>query len=143
MRILGLDLGTKTLGVSVSDLTETIASGVKTIRFEDEKYENCLKELKEIIDYYNIKIVVLGLPLNMNNTRGDAVLRTENFKKLLEENFDIKVYYQDERLSSVTANNILIEANISRKKRKNKVDKLASIVILQNYLDKRKKDQNG
>ncbi len=135
MRILGLDLGTKTLGLAVSDLTETIASGLTTLRFNENEEENIIPELKKIVEEYNVSLFVIGLPKNMNNTLGDAVLRTRNFEEILKRNFDIKIEEQDERLSSVTANNVLISSDISRKKRKNKVDKLAATIILQNYLD--------
>lgn len=135
MRILGLDLGTKTLGLAVSDLTETISSGLTTLRFNENEEENLIPELKKIVEEYNVSLFVIGLPKNMNNTLGDAVLRTRNFEEILKRNFDIKIEEQDERLSSVTANNVLISSDISRKKRKNKVDKLAATIILQNYLD--------
>lgn len=137
MRVLGLDLGTKTLGVSVSDNTMIIASGVKTIRY-DEDYSLLFKELDEIVNYYNAEKFILGLPLNMNNTIGDAAKRSITFKEKLEERYKKEVILQDERLSSVTANNVLIQADLSRKKRKTKVDEVAAIIILQNYLDKRK-----
>lgn len=138
MRILGLDLGTKTLGVSVSDLTETIASSVTILRFEENKPETVINDLKKIIDEYNISLIVIGLPKNMNNTLGVAVERTRAFEEVLKENFDIEIKEQDERLSSVTANSVLLKADLSRKKRKEKVDAVAATIILQNYLDIRK-----
>lgn len=138
MRIIGLDLGTKTLGVAVSDNTETISTGLTTLRFEENKPSMIIDDLKEIINYYNAGLIVIGLPKNMNNTLGDAVTRTREFIKVLNNNIDIKVVEQDERLSSVSANNILISADISRKKRKKKVDTIAATIILQSYLDKRK-----
>lgn len=138
MRIIGLDLGTKTLGVAVSDLTETIATGVTTLRFEENRPETILYELKNIINEYNVKSIVIGLPKNMNNTIGQAVERTRNFEKVLSDEFNLPIYEQDERLSSVTANNVLLTADVSRKKRKSKVDTIAAIIILQNYLDIRK-----
>lgn len=142
MRILGLDLGTKTLGIAVSDLTMTISTGVTTLRFEENKPMQVIDELKKIVDEYNVKLFVLGLPKNMNNTCGDAVTRTMKFKDILNDNFDIEVVMQDERLSSVSANNVLINADISRKKRKEKVDTVAATIILQNYLDIRKGQEN-
>lgn len=142
MRIIGLDLGTKTLGVAVSDNTETIATGLTTLRFEENKPEMIINDLKEIIDYYNAGLIIIGLPKNMNNTIGDAVDRTRKFIKVLNNNFDIKVEEQDERLSSVSANNMLISADISRKKRKEKVDTIAATIILQSYLDRRKGQNN-
>jgi putative Holliday junction resolvase len=141
MRILGLDLGTKTLGVALSDATLTIASSLDTIRFDEGKQETSLDELRRIVNEYEVSLIVLGLPKNMNNTYGFAAKRSEDFKKVLEDKLGIKVVLQDERLTSVTANNVLIEADISRRKRKSKVDKLAATIILQNYLDIRKEKE--
>ena len=143
MRILGLDLGTKTLGLAISDLTETISSTLTTLRFEENKAYTCIDELRKIVNEYDVKLFVIGLPKNMNNTLGDAVNRTRDFEEVLKENFDIDIVEQDERLSSVTANKILLEADTSRKKRKKKVDALAATIILQNYLDIRKGQKNG
>ncbi len=138
MRILGLDLGTKTLGVSISDNLQLIASKYKTIEFNSEDYIDALNKLKVIIDEFNIKTVVLGFPKNMDNSLGFASQRSLNFKKLLEDNLNLNVILQDERLSSVEANNIMIKNNTSRNKRKKSVDSLAAVIILQSYLDKRK-----
>jgi putative holliday junction resolvase len=138
MRILGLDLGTKTLGISMSDTTQTVATTFKTIRFEGDNNKP-LKELKEIIDEYKIELIVLGFPKNMNNSvgpKGEAALL---FQKLLEEKLNIKVELQDERLSTKEATNYMIKADISRKKRKEKIDSLAANIILQTYLDRRKR----
>ncbi len=143
MRIIGLDLGTKTLGVAVSDMTETIATGVTTLRFEENQPEKCLEDLNKIIEEYNVSLIVIGLPKNMNNTLGVAVERTRSFIKILEDKFKLPIYEQDERLSSVTANNVLLQADVSRKKRKSKVDGVAATIILQNYLDIRKGKENG
>lgn len=139
MRYLGLDLGTKTLGIALSDNLGLIASSYKTIRFNESDYISLIPKLKEIIKEFNIKIVVLGLPKNMNNSIGFAAQRSLDFKKLLEENFDITIELQDERLSSVEANNIMLMSDISRKKRKEHVDSLAATIILQNYLDCKKR----
>jgi putative Holliday junction resolvase len=138
MRYLGLDLGTKTLGLSISDETGTIASSFKTIVFENEDYDSLLPILKQIIEEYKIKELVLGLPKNMNNTIGERANITLEFQKKLESFLNITVIMIDERLSSVAANNYLLEANMSRKKRKKTVDKVAANIILQSYLDKRK-----
>lgn len=137
MRIIGLDLGTKTLGVAVSDKLGLIASFYKTIFFESEDYNSLVPKVKELLDEFETKIVVLGLPKNMDNSLGFASNRSLNFKKLLEDNLDIEVILEDERLSSVEANNILISGDMSRKKRKNKVDSVAASIILQRYLDRR------
>lgn len=138
MRYLGLDLGTKTLGLSMSDTTLTIASTYKTIRFENSDYDFLIPELKKIVEEFNITKFVLGLPKNMNNTIGDRGQTTIEFKEKLEKNLNIEVVLQDERLSTVEATNYMIKADISRKKRKEKIDSLAANIILQTYLDKMK-----
>lgn len=143
MRYIGLDLGTKTLGVAVSDKTETIASAITTLRFSENNPEEVLDDLTKIMEEYKVGAIVIGLPKNMNNSLGFAAERTKEFVKVLNNTYDIPVYEQDERLSSVTANNILLQADISRKKRKSKVDTVAATVILQNYLDIRKGEKNG
>lgn len=137
MRYLGLDLGSKTLGVSISDLTNTVASLYTTIRFKEEDYEHAIKELEPIITENKITDVVLGLPKNMNNTLSTRALICLEFKEKLEKAFNINVIMEDERLTSVISNNILIDANMSRKKRKTKVDGMAAILILQSYLDRK------
>ena len=136
MRYLGLDLGTKTLGIAISDKTNVIASVYKTLYFNDEDYHSLILPLKEIIEQEEIDALVLGLPKNMNNTLGDRALITLEFKKMLEDELNIKVIMEDERLTSVISNNVLIEANVSRKKRKKKVDGMAAVIILQGYLDR-------
>lgn len=138
MRYLGLDLGTRTLGISISDTTKTIATTLKTIRFPDSEYEFLIPELMKIINDNNVSKIVLGFPKNMNNTIGDRCNTTLEFKKLLENNFDVEVVLQDERLTTVEATNYMLEADISRKKRKQKIDSLAANIILQTYLDKEK-----
>lgn len=136
MRYLGLDLGTKTLGLAISDTTLTIANVLTTINFENEDYDSLLKPLKEIIEEYNIQKLILGYPLNMDGTIGERAQITINFKKKLEKSFKKEVILQDERLTSVISNKVLIDADLSRKKRKKKVDGLAANLILQSYLDK-------
>lgn len=118
MRYIGLDLGTKTLGVAVSDKTETIASAITTLRFSENNPEEVLDDLTKIMDEYKVGAIVIGLPKNMNNSLGFAAERTKEFVKVLNNTYDIPVYEQDERLSSVTANNVLLQADISRKKKK-------------------------
>ena len=138
MRYLGIDLGSKTIGLAISDPTLTIASSFKTIFFENEDYENTIDDIKLIVKENDIGKIVLGLPKNMNNTLGERALITTNYKKLLEDNIDVPVVMYDERLTSVISNSILIEADMSRKKRKKKVDSIAAQVILQDYLNKEK-----
>ncbi len=139
-RYLGLDLGSKTLGVSISDTTNVIASLYKTIRFKDNDYDYALSELESIIRDNEITTVILGLPKNMDNTIGERALITLDFKEKLEQKFNINVIMEDERLTSVISNNVLIKSDISRNKRKKKVDGMAAIIILQSYLDRRNKN---
>ena len=117
MRYLGIDLGSKTVGLAISDPTLTIASSFKTIFFENEDYESTIDDIKLIVKENDIGKIVLGLPKN---------------------NIDVPVVIYDERLTSVISNSILIEADMSRKKRKKKVDSIAAQVILQDYLNKEK-----
>ena len=138
MRFLGLDLGTKTLGVAVSDLTNTIATTIGIIRFENEEYEKTYEPLKKIIDEYKITDIVLGLPKNMNNSIGFRGEATLEYKRMLESWFSCNIITQDERLTTVQATNYMLEANLSRKKRKKKIDALAANIILQTYLDIKK-----
>ena len=138
MRYLGLDLGTKTLGISMSDKTGIIASNFKTLRFNEKDYDATLKPLKEIVSEYDIKCIVLGLPKNMNNSLGFRSEETLEYKKKIEDFLNIEVVLQDERLTTIEANNYMLEADISRKKRKEKKDSLAANIILQSYLDREK-----
>ena len=132
MRYFGLDLGEKTLGLSISN--GMIASVYKTIRYED--IDKLIEQLKQEIVDNSIDCLVLGFPKNMNNTIGPRALSTIEFKEKLEK-LNYKVELQDERLSTVSAHNYMIEADMSRKKRKAKVDALAATIILQTYLDKK------
>ena len=143
MRYLGLDLGSKTLGISISDITRTIASTYKTLHFRDEDYDSVLPELKKIVEEYNISKIVLGLPKNMSNTIGDRANICLDFQKKLIQYLNIEVEMQDERLSTVEATNYMISADMSRKKRKQKIDSLAANIILQTYLDKEKGRNNN
>ena len=136
MRFLGLDLGSKTLGISISDLTKTIASPYKTINFKNEDYDSLIPILKEIVESEKIEKIVLGFPKNMNNSIGPRAEIALEFKNKLETNLDIEIYMQDERRSSIEASNYMISFDISRNKRKKKIDSLAANIILQTYLDK-------
>lgn len=141
MRYLGLDLGSRTLGTALSDTTLTIASSHKTIRFDDSNYDSLIPIIKELILEYNISKIVLGFPKNMNNSVGERGQIALEFKDKIEKNLNIEVIMQDERLSTVEATNYMIAADISRKKRKTKVDSLAANIILQTYLDKERKNK--
>lgn len=138
MRYLGLDLGTKTLGVSISDESLTIANPLTIIRFSNQDYESTKEKLLEIITEYNISKIVLGLPKNMNNSIGFRGEETLKYKELLTKWTNLEIIMQDERLTTVQATNYMLEADISRKKRKKKIDSLAANIILQTYLDREK-----
>lgn len=138
MRYLGFDLGTKTLGISISDTTHTIANTLTTIRFESENYDSLLPQIKQLVDSYDIEKIVLGLPKNMNNTLGERATTALEFQRKLEEYLNMEVIMQDERRSTIEATNYMIQSDMSRKKRKQKVDSLAANIILQTYLDKMK-----
>ena len=142
MRYLGIDLGSKTIGLAMSDETLTIASPYKTIFFDNEDYSSTINEIKDIVSEYDIKKIVMGLPKNMNNTIGERALITLEYKKLLEDILDIPVIMMDERMTSVISNSILIEADMSRKKRKKKVDSIAAQIILEDYLNKERNERS-
>lgn len=137
MRYLGLDLGTKTLGIAISDKTNMLASFLKVIRFTNQDYESLIPELKKIIDENNITELALGLPKNMDNSLGFASERSLNFKEIIEKNINIKVNLIDERLTTVEAENILISMDRTRKKRKKVIDGLAACIILESFLKER------
>ena len=134
MRYLGLDLGTKTLGIAISDKTNTIANPLKTLRFTTDNTDEIIDDVVDIINKYNITNVVLGLPKNMNNSLGFASQRSIDFQKILEKYTDVKIELLDERLTTVEAENILISADVSRTKRKKVIDALAATIILETYL---------
>ena len=140
MRYLGLDLGTKTLGLSLSDKTNTLATPYMTIHFENQDYSSVLVNLEKIVKEKEITDFVLGLPKNMNNSLGFASARSLNFKKILEEHFLLPVHLVDERLSTVEAEKILLLSDKSRKKRKKVIDNVASSLILETFLKGRKKE---
>ena len=134
MRCLGLDLGTRTLGLAISDKTNFLASPLKVLRWDGENYDLLFVELDTIIKDYGITDLVLGLPKNMNNTLGFASERSLKFKEALENRYQLKVTLIDERLSTVEAENYLISADMSRKKRKKVIDGVAASLILDTYL---------
>lgn len=134
MTYLGLDLGTKTLGISKSN--GVIASLYKTLR-HDNDYDDLVLKVKEIVELEHIDKIVLGYPKNMNNTLSQMTNIVLEFKEKLEKNLNIEVILEDERLTSKISNDILIKGDITRKKRKMVVDSVASVVILQSYLDRK------
>ena len=139
MRYLGLDLGSKTLGIAISDLTETLATTLTTLNFKNENYDELVLMLEDIIKENSIDKIVLGFPKNMDNTIGQRAEITLEFKQKLEDYYHLEVILQDERLTSVISNQVMIMADMSREKRKKKVDGIAAQLILQSYLDKIKK----
>ncbi|MCH4266390.1 MAG: Holliday junction resolvase RuvX [Solobacterium sp.] len=135
MRSMGLDLGTVTCGVSLSDPMGIVARAVETIRFTSEDYEECLTKVLEVIKREQPGEIVLGYPKHMNGDVGIRAQASEHFKAMLEEKISIPVILWDERLTTAAAQRILIEADLSRKKRKKVIDQMASVQILQSYLD--------
>lgn len=140
MRYIGLDLGSRTLGVSVSDVSGIIATSLTVIR-HNEEYERLIEEVKKIIDEKKVDKIVLGLPKNMNGTIGPKGELSYKFKEMLEESTHLEVFLEDERLTTVQATNLLIKNDTSRKKRKEVVDSMAATIILQSFLDKNKKEK--
>ncbi|KAA0964731.1 Holliday junction resolvase RuvX [Streptococcus cristatus] len=137
MRIMGLDVGSKTVGVAISDPLGFTAQGLEIIQIDEEKEQFGFERLTELVEQYKVDKFVLGLPKNMNNTSGPRVEASKAYGEKIAELFQIPVDYQDERLTTVAAERMLIEqADISRSKRKKVIDKLAAQLILQNYLDR-------
>ena len=143
MRYLGMDLGSKTLGLATSDLTETLATTLTTINFKDENYDELINKLDSILKENKIDKIVLGLPKNMDNSIGTRAEITLEFKKKLEKRYNLEVILVDERLTSVISNQVMLQADMSRKKRKKKVDGIAAQLILQTYLDKLNNKRKG
>jgi len=138
MRILGLDFGSKTVGVAVSDPLFLTAQGVEIIRREKEnQLRKTLARIEELIEEYEVGEIVLGLPMNMNGTEGVRVELTQEFREKLERRTGLPVHMYDERLTTVMADNAMMEAGIRREHRKDYVDRIAAQLILQGYLDRR------
>ena len=143
MRILGLDFGSKTVGVAVSDGLLLTAQGVETIERKDEnKLRKTCARIEELIAEYEITEIVLGLPKNMNNTEGERVEKTKAFGEMLERRTGLPVHYWDERLTTVAAEQILMESGVRRENRKAVINKVAAGLILQGYLDCLKTKEN-
>ncbi len=134
-KIMGLDLGSKTCGVALSDTLGMIASAYETIGFSEDDYQSCLDKVCEIIDANSVEKVVLGLPKHMNGDEGIRANISKEFKSMLEQARNVKVILWDERLSTISAQKSMISANMNRKKRKKMIDTMAAVVILQGYLD--------
>ncbi|MGN0323898.1 MAG: Holliday junction resolvase RuvX [Oliverpabstia sp.] len=136
MRILGLDYGSKTVGVAVSDPLGLTAQGVEIIRRKSEnKLRQTLARIEELAAQYQVEKIVLGFPKNMNNTLGDRAEKSLELKETLERRTGLDVVMWDERLTTVAANRVLMETGVRRENRKEHVDEIAAIFILQGYLD--------
>ncbi|MBE3571114.1 MAG: Holliday junction resolvase RuvX [Bacillales bacterium] len=135
MRTMGLDVGSKTVGVAISDELGWTAQGIETIKVDEEKGDLGFGRLKELIEDYQVDKIVVGLPKNMNNTIGPRGEASQRYAKKLEKEFSLPVVLWDERLSTMAAERVLLEADVSRKKRKKVIDKMAAVMILQGYLD--------
>ncbi len=142
MRIMGLDFGAKTVGVAISDPLFITAQGIEIIRRKDEnKLRQTLARIEQLIEEYEVEEIVLGLPKNMNDTLGARVELTNEFRDKLERRTGLVVHMWDERLTTVAADKAMIEAGLRREERKEHVDKLAAVFILQGYLDLRARKQ--
>ena len=136
MRILGLDFGSKTVGVAVSDALLITAQGVEIIRRKaPTKLRQTLARIEQLVSEYEVEKIVLGYPKNMNSTEGERCEKTKEFKEMLEKRCGLPVILWDERLTTVEANRTLMEASVRRENRKQYMDKLAAVFILQGYLD--------
>ncbi len=146
MRIMGLDFGSKTVGVAVSDAMLVTAQGVETIpRKSPGKLRQTLARVEELIVEYQVEQIVLGFPKNMNNTEGERCEKTLQFKEMLERRSGLPVVLWDERLTTVAAERTLMESGVRRERRKSYVDKIAAVFILQGYLDAQafREEQDG
>ena len=136
MRILGLDYGSKTVGVAISDPLLITAQGLEIIRRDSEnKIRKTLQRIEELVKEYEVERIVLGYPKNMNGTDGDRAEKSLEFKETLERRTGVPVIMWDERLTTVTADKVMMESGIRRENRKDYVDEIAAMVILQNYLE--------
>jgi putative holliday junction resolvase len=135
MRVMGLDVGSKTVGVAISDELGWTAQGLETLKINEEQNSFGFEQLGKLIHEYKVEIVVVGLPKNMNGTIGPRGEASQRFAQELETRFGITPILWDERLTTMAAERVLIEADVSRKKRKKVIDKMAAVMILQGYLD--------
>lgn len=144
MRIMGLDFGSKTVGVAISDPLEITAQGIEIVRRKEEnKLRRTLARIEELIVEYEVGEIVLGLPKNMNNSEGDRVEKTKAFQEMLERRSGLQVTLWDERLTTVAADRAMMEAGIRRENRKDYVDMIAAVLILQGFLDNKKMNQDN
>ncbi|MDO4292694.1 MAG: Holliday junction resolvase RuvX [Eubacteriales bacterium] len=138
MRVMGLDFGSKTVGVAVSDPLLVTAQGIEIVRRKEEnKLRHTFQRLEELIAEYGVDRLVIGLPKNMNATEGERVEKTRDFADRLSRRTGLPVIFEDERLTTVAADRTMMEAGVRRENRKEYVDKIAAVLILQSYLDRR------
>lgn len=143
MRIIGLDFGSKTVGVAISDELLITAQGIEIVRRKSEnKLRQTLARIEELIKEYNVEKIVLGFPKNMNNSEGERCEKTLEFKEMLERRTGLTVELWDERLTTVAADNLMMEVGIRRENRKEYVDQIAASFILQGYLDYLQNEKN-
>lgn len=143
MRIMGLDFGSKTIGVAISDPLGLTAQGMETIvRKSQNKLRQSLARIEALIEEYEVEEIVLGFPKNMNDTQGERCEKTLEFKEMLERRSGLTVHLWDERLTTVEAERVLKEGDVRREHRKEHVDRLAAVLILQGYLDSLKMQEN-
>ncbi len=135
MKIIGLDVGEKTIGVAISDAFGWTAQGITTLKWEEGNYEDAVQKLTPYIEEHEISKIVVGLPKNMNGTIGERGEASQTFAKYVGEQFGLEVELWDERLTTMQAERVLLDADMSRKKRKQVIDKMAAVMILQTYLD--------
>ncbi|MFJ7933576.1 Holliday junction resolvase RuvX [Sporosarcina sp. NPDC096371] len=135
MRTMGLDVGSKTVGVAISDALGWTAQGIETIKIDESAGQFGMERIQELVKEYSVSGFVVGYPKNMNNTVGPRGEASENYAELLKETFGVPAILWDERLTTMAAERVLIDADVSRKKRKTVIDKMAAIMILQGYLD--------
>lgn len=138
MRILGLDVGSKTVGVALSDELGWTAQGLETIKINEDEKMFGFKQIGQIIEKYEVSKIVVGLPKNMNGTIGPRGEACKFYASELEKRYSLPVFLWDERLTTVAAERVLLEADVSRKKRKQVIDKMAAAMILQGFLDSQK-----
>ncbi len=135
-RTMSLDLGDVRIGIAISDILNIIANGLETYNRQSD--EKDVQYIANLVKEHNVKVIVLGLPINMDGTKGERVEKTYAFAEKLKKVVDCKIDYMDERLTTVTAERVLIDGNVRRDKRKQVIDKLAATIILQSYLDMKK-----
>lgn len=139
MRTMGLDVGSKTVGVAISDAFGWTAQGIETIQINEGAGQFGIARIRELVTEYEVSGFVVGYPKNMNNTIGPRGVASEEYAELLKETFGLPATLWDERLTTMAAERMLIDADVSRKKRKTVIDKMAAVMILQGYLDLKNK----